>query len=686
MSSFAGQDRTGGRWKNQYADRGANGNHRVHGNRDSNTRDPNGISGRSGQGVWGRRGRRQQDQGPPEIEVGNLPFAVNRDDLMLLFGPLGAVDAEILMNKSGRSLGKGRVTFQSLDAMQAAVAKKKDAMFRGRSITIRKCRQRKRSNKNKNNRNNSSSNSNSINGESNSGRDFNGSMSPPRSPKLHLDAPYEAVESMSIQERSYPGRISKSQTPKQQQKHVQSQRATSGSTEATEAPNHPLPEAAFFFDPPPGSTSFRLVPVPPGSTFKRHDIPPKIEDMLFSRSGPRMVLCQIVSASSGGVSALASAEDLTTYEDEKGGGGLYHNISINDIGFSSAVLHHLEDACNYDAQVAMHVSFGRIGVVVPDHLIRGNNLISAASLCDGMASGKFAYFFTPMLSGPREADVAAKALLSKAGSFDLVSENTCIDIRYCDGGNCSVIIEQGRVRAVAPTEEEIKNAPPHNPLLHGQTLASRVAKMSLNPETGLISVTLPEGLAQSRDIRAVGPYLIDRQRMVTRRLMKSQSHGLFACQKISRIIDCPDQTIEGYRCHPDIVEVTTSLTRDHLRSMSAAELDANTRFMTPEPPGFPVYRAFHFAGGMSCDARVWLSEIPPDKTGQQKLPWSADIGCMTAYRTLDVTREVCKAVNIACNKAELQKLRRMHATRQRQRESRQDVKGSNHIQSNGMFQ
>ena len=127
-----------------------------------------------------------------------------------------------------------------------------------------------------------------------------------------------------------------------------------------------------------------------------------------------MILCQVVAASAAGASSLATADDLTHFPDKQGGGGLYHNININDIGFKSAVSHHLEDACKFNAQIAMHVSFGRMGVVVPETELRGNNLISAARLCDGMASGKFGYFFTPMLSGEHEAN-AAEMLLSKAG-------------------------------------------------------------------------------------------------------------------------------------------------------------------------------------------------------------------------------------------------------------------------------
>lgn len=408
-----------------------------------------------------------------------------------------------------------------------------------------------------------------------------------------------------------------------------------------------------------------------------------------------MVLCQIVAASSGGPASLATADDLTHYEDEKGGGGLYSNVNINDIGFKSAVSHHLEDACKYDAQISMHVSFGRMGLVVPETVLRGNNLISAARLCDGMASGKFSYFFTPMLSGEREANAAAKALMSKVGSFEMVSKETCIDVRFHDGANCSVMVEAagngsglGRepgqphqhyaLRAVVPSAEEIANAPRQHPLLSGSDLEARVAAMTMDLTTGLIKVPIPDDLVESRDIVVLGQHLIDRQRKVTRRLFKSRANGLYASQVMSRIADCPDPTVEEYRCRPDLVEVTTTLTRDHLRTISAAEVAASARFMAAKPPGFPVYMAHHFAGGLSCDARVWLSEIPPSGPGTggtAPVPWTADIGCVTAYRALGVVREVCKAVNIACSGIELEKLREMAAARQREREVTRTSRG-----------
>ena len=40
----------------------------------------------------------------------------------------------------------------------------------------------------------------------------------------------------------------------------------------------PLPEASFFFDPPSGTTSFRLIETKLGTTFELNDVPVHLED------------------------------------------------------------------------------------------------------------------------------------------------------------------------------------------------------------------------------------------------------------------------------------------------------------------------------------------------------------------------------------------------------------------------
>ena len=139
--------------------------------------------------------------------------------------------------------------------------------------------------------------------------------------------------------------------------------------------------------------------------------------------------------------------------------------------------------------------------------------------------------------------------------------------------------------------------------LWGQ-LDARTEAMTLDPTTGLITVPIPTEVEQSQDIAVLDRHIIDRQRKVVRRLMKSQSNGLFASQVI-RISDCADPTDEGYLYRPDIVEVTTSLTRDHLRSISASELASSCRFMESKPPGFPVHGT-SFCWGTFMHAKVWL--------------------------------------------------------------------------------
>ena len=59
-----------------------------------------------------------------------------------------------------------------------------------------------------------------------------------------------------------------------------------------------------------------------------------------------------------------NSTDLTVYGNDVGGGGSYQNVNINSKGFDLSIEHFLSEACKYDAQITMHVSFGRIGLLV----------------------------------------------------------------------------------------------------------------------------------------------------------------------------------------------------------------------------------------------------------------------------------------------------------------------------------
>ena len=114
---------------------------------------------------------------------------------------------------------------------------------------------------------------------------------------------------------------------------------------------------------------------------------------------------------------------------------------------------------------------------------------------------------------------------------------------------------------------------------------------------------------------------------------------------------------------PDLTDTTLTLTREHMRSLSASELKEHARFMTSAPPGFPVYQAYHFSGGMSCDAHVWLSEIPPEVeegggSSSVPKPWTEEIGGTTAFKALEMSRSMCGSINNMCSKEELSKLER----------------------------
>ena len=52
------------------------------------------------------------------------------------------------------------------------------------------------------------------------------------------------------------------------------------------------------------------------------------------------------------------------------------------------------------------------------------------------------------------------------------------------------------------------------------------------------------------------------------------------------------------------------------------------------PPGYPVYEGIHVcAGGLSCDMKMVLSEIPPDS--ENPVAWEEQVPEVTAkaYRT-----------------------------------------------------
>ena len=356
--------------------------------------------------------------------------------------------------------------------------------------------------------------------------------------------------------------------------------------------------------------------------------------------------------------------DLTTYDCDEGGGGSYRNVNINANGFSLSISQFLKDACQYDAQISMHVSFGRVGFVVPVGMLRGSNTISPSALCNGMASGKVRYFFCPILAGLNETQAAVECLL--ASGFVLHEEVTRIDVRYVDGANCTVVPDKQSgslsddgscfiLNALEPTMEAVQQADRRNPLLHGADLMERVSNMRCDAKTGRISM-LSENVESTKDIRMLGARFLDKQRTVTKQVYVSQSHGTYASLRTSTIYDFPDPTSESSRVRPDFTESTLTLTREHMRSLSATELKEHAKMRSAEPPGYPVYQAYHFSGGMSCDARVWLSEIPPTEQDAEPKPWTEEIGATTAFRTLEMSRAVCSAVNKTCSNVEQERL------------------------------
>ena len=308
-----------------------------------------------------------------------------------------------------------------------------------------------------------------------------------------------------------------------------------------------------------------------------------------------------------------------------------------------------------------------------------------------MASGTIHCFFVPALTGKKETDAAVACLLSSG--FILHHEEMTIDVRFADGANCKVVLsedEKKTVKGLEPTLEEVDSANRRNPLLFGTDLQERVKRMRYNVETGRITLSPDEeeedgkggmegvegmegknaaaaaatatSTSTSTDIRMVGARYLDKQRTVRKQVYVSQCHGTFASLSTSTIYDFSHPTRRG-RVRPDLTDTTLTLTREHMRSLSASELKEHARFMTSAPPGFPVYQAYHFSGGMSCDAHVWLSEIPPEVeedggSSSVPKPWTEEIGGTTAFKALEMSRSMCGSINNMCSKEELSKLER----------------------------
>ena len=645
-----------------------------------------------------RRSDPRSHRGPrrrPEIKVTGFPFAVNKNDLLDLFASFNAIDAEIQKNKQGSSRGFGHVLFPTPDLMRAAIHAKNDTMFRGKPIEVSESRRRPGSNR---------GHRSPRSPAPRSPRSPNGTrIQPPLLTPMELPPPHHSGSN----QRNQPNSRNQYQQQQQQQQAtptplLSQPQPSSSPSPSTATANIPIPEASFFFDPPTGTTGFRLLQTRLGTTFEGRDLPVHLERSLGRRKDrgrgpPLYALCHLLALPS----EAYNGEDLTAFAVEDGGGGRYRNVNINSNGFNLSIESFLNDACQYDAQISMHVSFGRIGFTVPVGMLRGSNQITPARLCDGMASGKIKYFFNPILAGSNETKAAVECLL--ASGFVLHKETTRIDVRYVDGANCTVEPDKESakkdtnntkkdtnndttndanndttndansngylLKSFEPSMEDVERADRRNPLLYGADLKQRVSNMRCNIETGRITMLSDDG--STKDIRMLGARFLDKQRTVTKRVYVSQSHGTYASLNVTTIYDFPDPTSEHSDIHPDLVESSLTITREHMRSLSANELKEHAKEMTATPPGFPVYQAYHFSGGMSCDARVWLSEIPPEKDGMESKPWTKEIGATTAFRTLEMSRSISVAVNKRCSNVEQERLEKFLAGEQQQQEEQE---------------
>ena len=176
-----------------------------------------------------------------------------------------------------------------------------------------------------------------------------------------------------------------------------------------------MPVPSYFFDAPKGTCSFRLLKTKIGTSFVSQEVPDHLERMLHYRGGSRddsgwhggrggggggnkrpcknfardgsckfgdrchfshgtvnqqqHVLCHLIAVPQQ--EENENHNDLTSYPAEDGGGGAYHNVCINSTGFVASIQHFLTEACKYDAQISMHVAFGRVGLMVPLGMLQG---------------------------------------------------------------------------------------------------------------------------------------------------------------------------------------------------------------------------------------------------------------------------------------------------------------------------
>jgi len=78
------------------------------------------------------------------VFIGNLAWATTKAQLLELFSPFGATDAEVVLEAgSGRALGFGFVTIDDPERSGAAVAKMDGRMYAGRPLKVAPARPRR---------------------------------------------------------------------------------------------------------------------------------------------------------------------------------------------------------------------------------------------------------------------------------------------------------------------------------------------------------------------------------------------------------------------------------------------------------------------------------------------------------------------------------------------------------------
>jgi len=77
-----------------------------------------------------------------KLYVGNLPFKVDREQLMELFSSYGEIEEAVVISDkfSGRSKGFGFVTFKEDEAGQKAISEMNDKEVEGRKLKVNEAR------------------------------------------------------------------------------------------------------------------------------------------------------------------------------------------------------------------------------------------------------------------------------------------------------------------------------------------------------------------------------------------------------------------------------------------------------------------------------------------------------------------------------------------------------------------